>query len=116
MPCESFIYPRRGTTSSTTDQDLEQQRHRDPGLLFLLAYAAGRTVLFSSFRDRFGNGGGDTLIEDARDDVVLGQALLGDHGGDSFGGGQLHVFADPAGPNIQGAPEDSREAEDVVDL
>src|SRR3954451_10689965 len=33
---------------------------------------------------------GDVAVEDARDDVVLAQVLLGDDIGDALGGGELH--------------------------
>src|SRR3712207_7723778 len=67
------------------------------------------TTLFRS------DGRGDALVEDAGDDVVFGEALLGDDARYRLGGGQLHLLGDLARPDVQSAAEDAREAENVVD-
>ena len=78
---------------------------------------------------RLGNGDDQARIERRRDDVlgavaqlrgVGGVDLVGNvlarEGGEGPGSGQLHFVVDGAGANVEGAPEDVREAEHVVDL
>ena len=48
--------------------------------------------------------------------MVFGQFVIADQGGDGVRRSQFHVFVDAAGPNGQGAAEDTREDHDVIDL
>ena len=51
----------------------------------------------------------DFAVEDAGDDVVLGEVLLGDDVGDPLRGRQLHLLGDPRRAGVEGAAEDPRE-------
>src|SRR5215212_9472171 len=88
---------------------------REPSLGALL-HAPGTPTLLSLLCDRLGDCGRDALVEDARDDVVLGEFLLGYHVGDRPGRSELHVLVYLAGAHVQRSAEDAWEAQDVVDL
>ena len=60
--------------------------------------------------------GRDVAVEDAGDDVVLGEVVLGDDLGDALGGGELHLLGDAGRAGVEGAAEDAGEGEHVVDL
>src|SRR5215211_2232217 len=92
-----------------------EARHRQAGLRALLD-ASCRAGLLGLVGDRFGDGGGDPLVEDGRDDVVLREVFCRDHAGNRLGGGELHRLVYLTGPDVEGAPEDTWEAKDVVDL
>src|SRR6478672_7387641 len=94
----------RGTVAA---DDLE-----GAGLLGEASEAGGLRLV----HHRTGDAGGDVAVEDRRDDVVLGQVIVGDDLRDAAGGRQLHLFGDPGGAGVEGAAEDPGEAEDVVDL
>src|SRR5215207_1604430 len=78
--------------------------------------APGRARLLGPVGDRFCDSGGDPLVEDRGDDVVLREVFHGDHACHSFGRCELHRLVYLTGPHIEGSPEDTGEAEDVVDL
>ena len=93
MSCLAFIQE-----ATPGRRYLNQQRCRDPGLL-LAVHAARRAALFGCLCDRFSDGGGNALIEDARDHVILGEGFLWDHGGDRLGG-ELHLLVYLASPDV----------------
>src|SRR5689334_5587860 len=82
----------------------------------LAAVAAGDAAVLGGAGDGGGDGAHDALLEDAGDDVILGEVIVGDDVGDGAGGGQLHRLVDLAGADVEGAAEDAREGEQVVDL
>src|SRR5215203_2139025 len=90
-------------------------RYRQAGLSTLLN-ASCHAGLLGPVGDRFRDGGGDPLVEDGGDDVVLREVFCGDHSGYRLGSGELHRLVYLMRPDVEGAPEDSWEAEDVVDL
>src|SRR5215211_6243779 len=92
-----------------------EARYRQAGLSALLN-ASCHTGLLGPIGDRFRDGGGDPLVEDRGDDVVLREVFPGDHAGYRLGGGELHRLVYLTGPDVEGPPEDAREAKDVVDL
>src|SRR5215217_5439470 len=92
-----------------------EARHRKAGLRALLD-ASCRAGLLGLVCDRFGDGGCDPLVEDGGDDVVLREVLCRDHVGNRLCGGELHRLVYLTGPDVEGAPEDTWEAKDVVDL
>src|SRR5215216_1589547 len=92
-----------------------EARHRKAGLRTLLD-ASCRAGLLGLVCDRFGDGGCDPLVEDGGDDVVLREVLCRDHVGNRLCGGELHRLVYLTGPDVEGAPEDTWEAKDVVDL
>src|SRR5215210_2553232 len=95
---------------------LKRHRCRGADFLLLLGDAAGHAALLAGARDGFGDRRGDALVEDGGDDVVLRKFFLGNHTGYRVGGGELHLFVDLMRPHVEGTPEDSREAQDVVNL
>src|SRR5215472_10562552 len=85
--------------------------------MLLLHYRLPRhTGLDRGPADAVGDGPDHVLVEDAGDDVLFRQVLLGDDVGDGPGGGQLHRLVDLPGSHIQGAAEDAGERQQVVDL
>src|SRR3954452_23437566 len=68
------------------------------------------------FDDGLGDRGGHLAVEDAGDDVFLGQVLLGDDLRDAVGGRELHLLGDCGGAGVEGPSEDAGEREDVVCL
>src|SRR5215203_1593493 len=92
-----------------------EARYGQTGLRALLD-TPGRTRLLGLICDCFCDGRGDPLVEDGGDNVVLREVSFGDHAGYRLGGGELHRLVDLTGPDVEGAPEDTGEAKDVVDL
>src|SRR5215217_1707683 len=88
---------------------------RQAGLGALLD-APGHARLLGPVGDRFCDGRGNPLVEDRGDDVVLREVFRGDHTCYSLGSCELHRLVYLTGPDIEGAPEDTGEAQDVVDL
>src|SRR5215211_3494076 len=78
--------------------------------------APGHARLFGPVGDRFCNGRGDPLVEDRGDDVILREVFHGDHACYSLGRCELHRLVYLTGPDIECAPEDTGETQDVVDL
>src|SRR5699024_8361862 len=66
--------------------------------------------------DGLGYGGAYPLVEGQGDDVVGGQFLIGNEVCQSLGSGHLHLLVDVGSPDIEGAPEDAGESQDVVHL
>src|ERR1700709_1891616 len=89
-----------------------RDRREGAGLLV----EAGGPVALGPLPPRFGDLRGDVAVEDAGDDVVLGQIGFGDRHRDSLGGGQLHLLGDAGGAGVEGAAEDAGGGEHVVDL
>src|SRR5215207_3759468 len=79
----------------------------------------GVARLLRALRD-LGHGARDlprhVAIEDARDDVVLVELVVADHGGDPARGRQLHLLGDRRGARVERAAEDPWEGQHVVDL
>src|SRR5918998_6020170 len=92
-----------------------EARHHQAGLSALLD-APGSARRLGTLGDRFCDGGGDPFVEDRGDDVVLREIFRRDHPGYRLGRCELHRFVYLTGPDIEGAPEDTGEAEHVVDL
>src|SRR5215218_6061356 len=112
----SLLMPRfYAAERRSPDTSPLEARGGKPRLCALLD-AAGRACFLGPLGDRFGDGGGDPLVEDGGDNVVLGEVFLGDHVGYGLGGGELHRLVYLAGPDVEGSPEDTGETEDVVDL
>src|ERR1700759_5023937 len=65
-------------------------RGEGPGLFV----QPGDAVALGLLDHRFGDLRGDFAVEDAGDDVVLGEVVLRHRGGDAFGGGELHRLGD----------------------
>ena len=59
---------------------------------------------------------GDARVERACDDVLLVELCLVDEIGDGLCCGHLHLFIDCLGAYVEGAAEDTREGQQVVDL
>src|SRR5207237_1353280 len=84
--------------------------------LLALPAAPGHASFARSAGDRLRHGTHDPLVENARNDVVLGEMILWDDAGNSVGGGQLHCFVDLARPHIERPAEDAGKGEQVVHL
>src|SRR5262245_39755535 len=78
--------------------------------------APGHAAVVSGLGDGVGDGAHHAFVEDAGDDVVLGQMIVGNDGGDGVGGGQFHRLVDGAGANVEGAAENPGEGQQVVHL
>src|SRR5699024_4780510 len=63
-----------------------------------------------------GHGVGHRLVQHRGDDILRGELVLWDEGGDGPGGPDLHALGDVPGPDGQGPLEDAREDQYVVDL
>src|SRR5215218_9600664 len=74
-----------------------------------LLVEAGDAVALGLFDHRFGDLRRDFAVEDAGDDVVLGQIFLGDRHRDALRRGELHLLGDPRCAGVEGAAEDARE-------
>ena len=64
--------------------------------------------------DGRGDGRRDVAVEDAGDDVVLVEVVLGDDVGDPLRGGELHLLGDPRGAGVERAAEDPGEASTLL--
>ena len=56
------------------------------------------------------------LVKSLGDDVVRAQLLGTDEVRQSLGGGHLHLLVDVPGPGVEGAAENARKCQDIVDL
>ena len=83
---------------------------------FWVAGDAGDAAFHGSIGDGCGDDRSDAFVEGVGDDVVFGQFVIADQGGDGVRRSQFHVFVDAACPDGQGAAEDAREDHDVIDL
>src|SRR5215210_1703965 len=115
MPQPGEVQTQRFVVGRFASRSAIEARYRQAGLRTFLD-APGRTGLLGPLRHRFRHGGGDPLVEDRGDDVVLGEIFLRYHPGYRLGGRELHRLVYLVGPDVQGPPEDAGEAEDVVDL
>ena len=70
----------------------------------------------SGGRDRARDAGRHAPVEDAGDDVVEGELVLGDRLGDRERGRELHLGRDRPRSNVESAAEDPGECKHVVDL
>src|SRR4051794_4783588 len=86
------------------------------GVADLVPVGLGGALLLGLIGHGGRHGVAHVAVEHRRDDVVLAQVLVGHDRGDPARGGHLHLLGDLAGADVQRAPEDAGEAEDVVDL
>src|SRR5436305_7327156 len=81
-----------------------------------LVVEAGDPLALGLLDHGFGDLRRDFAVEDAGDDVVLGEVLLVDCHRDALGGGELDLLGDARRAGVEGAAEGAGEGEHVVAL